>query len=120
DVVGEGVAEIAQVADADVVQLDHVYRVAAVLSPLLRVMERRQAVYGHARDLVLAWPIDLVSAPHRLHVAVAFVAVADGDQVCVELEPWADGGRVGVGHDRGGPAAEAKAALSKPGHGTVA
>src|SRR5690242_1290858 len=67
----ELVAEVAQVADAHVVDLDQVDRVAPLLGAFFGVVIRRHADHADAGDLVLAGAVDLVRAvTDDLRVAV--------------------------------------------------
>src|SRR5215831_17482293 len=107
-------AEIAEVADAHIVDLDQVDGVAASLGALLGVMKCLEADDAHASDLVLAWPLDLVRpVTHGLGVAVVLVLVADGQEVrLLPGQAEADAGRVRIGHDSRALAAQPEAAVS--------
>src|SRR2546427_417348 len=95
----ELVPEVAEVADAYVVDLDEVDGVAPVLGAFVRVMKGRDADHAHAGDLIFARPADLVGAiTHHLGVVVVLVLVADGDDLGVhpgELQPDRRRGRGG-------------------------
>src|ERR1700674_1377796 len=107
--------KVSQGADAHLVDLDQVHRVAPVPGAFLRVVIGGKADHADAGHLILARTADLICLAHSLDVIVVVMLVAYGDEVGVQslqLEP--DRGRVGICDDGGVAAAQPEAAVSEP------